>query len=221
MSLAVTLYLFGHWYHCGYTYFSFIEIDLSGQVLDFQLIKNFLLTRSDKIYWLINPFLDQEYNNDLDNKAKDKIEKENQFVKELKNNKLNVIKIIDNKVRICPKKIDFYGYFKKSKYYTHPILKEIADGKFWNEKIYGHYSWEEYIYFQGQKIHTSLLPYLGGQLPDDSDLLRSGLKQIIERNNLDLQLCDYCRFSEESITIHQTEFQLCKFKNGAELIKDI
>ncbi|MCH6236620.1 hypothetical protein [Cognataquiflexum rubidum] len=25
MSLAVTLYLFGHWYHCGYTYFFLLE----------------------------------------------------------------------------------------------------------------------------------------------------------------------------------------------------
>ncbi len=201
--------------------FPFIEIDLSDQILKESSIKDFLLSKSPKIYWIANPVLDKGYIDDLEIKAKAKSEEKNQEIIELKTNNLNVIQVIDNKVRICPKKIDFFGYFKKSKYYSHPILKEIADGKFWNEKIYGHYSWEEYIYFQGKKIHTSLLPNLGGQLPDDSDLLRSGLKAIIERKDLDLRLCNFCKYYDDSVVMEPNKYQLCSFKLESGLIKDV
>jgi hypothetical protein len=201
--------------------FTFIEIDLSGQVLDFQSLKNFLLTRSGKIYWIYNPVLEQFYLDDLERKAKTRIEENNRTINHLKNNNLNVIQVIDRRVRVCPKKIDFYKYFNTSKFLTHPILIEIINGEYWNEILYGSYPKKEFIIYKEKVIHTSLYPGYPGRLSENSTLLRKGLKEIIERNRFEHFLCGECMFSRGSIKIDSNEFQLCSFKLESGLIKDV
>lgn len=199
---------------------SCIEVNLKNQTLDKNSLESFLLSKSQDIYWINNPKLERQYFEELKIKEQEiKLAKEKR-IKQLKAERINVISIVNQKVRICPKKINFFDYFKRSRYYEHPVLMEIANGAYWNEILYGKYQSVEYIFFQGEKIHTSTYPEI--QPPnDEQQLLRKGLKQIQERENLEARLCNFCSYSENSTNIDGKEYQLCKYKYGTGYIKDL
>ncbi|GAB2484906.1 competence protein CoiA family protein [Algoriphagus taiwanensis] len=198
-----------------------IEINIKGMELDPKELENLFLSKSDKVYWISNPKQDRIYK-EKEKRRKELNEKEKQNkLQALKEGKVNSIQITNNKLWICPKKINFFEWFKTSKYNQHPILKEIANGEFWNEKFYGHYSTEEYIFFKGEKVFTSIYPYLGVDDDPNRPLLRDGLKRILERKSLDSNLCKYCTFDKGLFEYKNKTFQICSFKGKKGFIKDI
>jgi len=198
-----------------------IEIDIRGMELDSAELEKLFLSRSDKIYWISNPKQDEIYL-EKEKKRSQLSEKEKQTKLEaIKKGKVNSIQIINNKLWICPKKINFFKWYKTTKYYMHPILKEITDGEFWNGKFYGPYSKEEYIFFKQEKVYTSIHPYLGVDDNPDRSLLRKGLKLISERELLESRLCKYCSYNKGVFELENQTYQICSFKSEKGFIKDI
>lgn len=200
---------------------SCVEINLKDQILSKESLKNFFLSKTENIYWIYNPVQEEKVLNKLKSKA-EKIKIENEIaLEEVRKSKLNIIKVVNNKLWICPKKVNFFDYMKKTLYYTHPVLKRIIDGEFWNEKFYGNFSFEEFIYLKDEKILTSVYPDVAVDGDEERSLLRNGLKQIIERKQYDSRLCDYCKFNKDYIRFENEIFQLCSFTLNSGPIKDL
>lgn len=198
-----------------------IEINIREMELDPEKLEKLFLSISEKIYWISNPKQDKIY---LEKEKNRRLLSENEKhikLEALKNGKVNTIQIINNKLWICPKKINFFKWYKSTKYYTHPILKEITDGEFWNGKFYGSYSTEEYIFLKQEKVYTSIHPYLGVDHDPDRLLLRKGLKLISERELLESRLCQYCAFDKGVFELENQTYQICSFKSEKGFIKDI
>lgn len=198
---------------------SCIEIDLRNQQLNKESLRAFFLSKSFDIYWISNNVQEISYTDYINMTNKKNIERQEEYMNKLRNENLNIIRIEKNILRICPKKVNFFKYLRTTKYYHHPIIRQIADGEYWNEIFYGYYHTEEFIYFKGEKIYTSRLPQIN--IDNEMSLLRNGLKQIAERKKMDLRFCDFCRFSEQSILIKNDKYQLCSFKSESGYYKDI
>lgn len=196
-----------------------IEINLKGLSLDYDAISTFLLSKTSLIYWIYNPKQENLYLCYLDERKKAHELEQQRELDGFKQDQRSYIAIVNGRVRQCPKKINFSSYFKRSEYYSHPILKRISDGEFWNKRFYGHYATEEYIYVGSEKIYTSIYPQVNSY-DERMSLLRKGLKQIQGRNCLEVRLCGFCKFSENEIRIEGKSFQICNFKLDAGPIKD-
>lgn len=198
-----------------------IEIDIRGMELDKEELEKLFISKTQNIYWISNPIQDKVYwKKEYDRKKNLEIELQLKL-EALKMGKVNTIKIVNQKLWICPKKVDFFRWFKTTKYYQHPILKEIADGKYWNERFYGRYSTEEYIFFNEEKVYTSVFPYSGVENDPEMAILRRGLKTIVERKNLNADLCGFCAFEKGVFKFEDEAFQICSFKGDREFIKDV
>lgn len=143
-----------------------VELDISNLILDPEAVRQFLLSETNLIYWIINPKLDKKYEEEqrilvekrklIEDQAK-QLKEEEQLAKEkkliddkiksdqiAKEKYLNFEKdgthkicpIINGIPKGCPIIKEELEKLKSTKYYGHEILKQIIDGKFWDGEFY-------------------------------------------------------------------------------------
>ena len=144
-----------------------IEINLKGQILDFLSLDKFFNTDTPLKYWITNLKSDNDYNaykiqeielekgkllklqNEKENR---KITNEIKRRKYEENKSFNHLKVKNGRAFYCPYKKIELGKLKTNIFYTHPVLKEIIDGKNWNEDIYGNSSYGISVYVNDKKV---------------------------------------------------------------------
>lgn len=201
-----------------------VEINLKGQILDKQLISDFLNSRNPQIYWVINQRFDLLYEQEkkrekeeekiLQQKSEqEKIDNPLKFEKYKTDKNVRVL-VINKGTITCPVKIK---NLKQTSFYENQLLKRIIDGEFWNGIIYKDYSTES-IYLNGKKIELSSQKEWTG-------LIRMQLKipnwecekndencNFCEINNSSYERCCFkCNYFVDKFDVGYKRYVICKF----------
>ncbi len=202
-----------------------IEISLANQPLDKESLAKFFLQESQGKYWLSNPELDRKYQNKLQQRREEaeqrKVRAEQIF--KLNQDKLNSYRLTSGinvfeeyygRIVDCPKKSLALHHLKSESFYSHPILKKIIDGKYWDGMISRTFSTGKYIDFDGKKEYVFLPDkwYKNGEISrlKDSRLFYAGLLKIQTIiDNSEFGNCRDCKFSKESLQIRDKAYEIC------------
>ena len=145
-----------------------VELNISNLILDPEAVRQFILSKANLIYWIINPKLDKKYREEqiLLEEQKKQIEEQNKQRQE-EERLAKEKKIVDDKIKSdliakekylnfekegthkicqmingipkgCPIIKDELEKLKATEYHEHEVLKQIIDGKFWDGEY--HYS---------------------------------------------------------------------------------
>jgi hypothetical protein len=217
-----------------------IEIDLKEQILDEKSLTAFLSSDSPFKYWITNPKLDNEYitykkkqNEKQEEIIRQKeIQKENERlaneakIKKYHNND-RYERFISKKDRVinCPLRKIALHELKISKFYQHPVLKQIIDGSFWNGEIYVDSSHQNFIFVNNRRI---ILPPLQLQLDNQvseklktNRLLHAGLSTISRIiANQTFGDCINCKFYVDSYYLAGEKYKVCNHSTNKQQLDE-
>lgn len=214
--------------------FPCIEIDLNGQPLDEDLLTSFLNADTTKIYWISNPTLDKKvldlrdkwiaFENLREQQEADEMERKRKELEiifyKYKNDssvKLILINIKNGLLERCPIIMMRLKKLESTPFYTHPVLKRIIDGEYWNKQMYGYPPNGRHIFLGqgGDKIivyPTENEKYLLDDIEmKERDFFFAGLKKIKSISEAPtLNECSKCQSYNGQISFRGNYYVVCR-----------
>ena len=189
-----------------------IEIDLSEQPLDENILMELMTSETRLKYWVINQKLDNKYSEYKRRLFEQSLSKYNQY----RNNKeCKLLQINNKRVYNCPLKREAINKLKGNPFYRHKFLKKIIDDQNWNGKIYGYSPNGKFIYINNDKIFVyppdNNIENSSDNEKKNNDVFFSGLNHIngiIEDEKIGY--CRTCKFAVEQFLYEDTQYQVCK-----------
>lgn len=204
-----------------------IEVDLTGQTLDEDVLKTFLESASSSICWISNPQREKGYLRHLEEKRLKALkEKQEAREKEIRDawlleefKKDRNVKVLKRTFyglsRQCPKKLEILRFIGERGFNSHPVLKRIIDGEFWNGQIYRHEPCGRSIFLKGQRIWVYSSFQHTKEEADEIDkrapYFFKGLQEIKEAlSSREIGDCDNCRFLVDSLYVDGAHYKICQ-----------
>lgn len=212
---------------------SSIEVDISDQPLDFEVIKEQLNTNVNTKYWLNSPYFDRQFvkfchdvslkrSRRAKKKAESQAQKKKYQIERFQQYRLSgehkLYKMDDGQAKRCPLPRLELKELKKSWFYNHPILKRIIEGEFWNGKFYrNHNTGEVKIWLSGEEIIVYPSRYENREYSafekKQVALFYRGLNDIDSILHSDINgICEVCEYKADFIEIDNDLYAACNDK---------
>ncbi len=220
-----------------------IEINLSGQPLNYTVLKKFLLSRSSNIYWICSPNLEKAHKNHLEKQRflEEEARKQRELEEILRKNKqYNNQREFENKSQSlyeqykaagkckfytmkdgfaskCPILRDKLSDLKTKPFYRHSILKHIIDGEYWNGKVYENkFTRECRIFLSGKSVEI-YPPKAYRDLMSHEQVRAANLLyagiKTIEEILAEAKPCNHCNHLRDTLSIAGNYLSVCDYED--------